>query len=230
MRALLTDNGRQFTSRLLKQLAEVYGIKRLFSAPYHPRGNAIVESYMRTLKGALKLCVESFKADWDFALQAAALAYRVTPHLVTGFSPYFLVTGQEAVLPLSREWSEPALSATGATWLEALWKCRAIVLRDHRAVADANAKAVRAQGTGLTEGAIVALKRTSEDKKGEGKMAPAFAGPFRVTRVFPTGVTVEVCCEITGTVHTVNRARLKLLQAAPEHFPSMPTLPKPRFR
>ena len=103
MRALLSDNGRQFTARLLRQLTDKYGIKRIFASPYNPRGNSIVESYMRSLKSSLKLCIEVFRSDWDFALQAAALAYRATPHTVTGLSPYFLVTGQEVVLPLSRE-------------------------------------------------------------------------------------------------------------------------------
>ena len=100
MRALLTDNGRQFTARLLQQLTDVYGIKHIYSSPYNSRGNSGVESYVRTLKITLKLCTQAFQADWDVALQAAALAYRAAPHTVTGHTPFFLVTGQEVVLPL----------------------------------------------------------------------------------------------------------------------------------
>ena len=48
MRALLTDNKRQFTARLLQQLTDVYGIKHIYSSPYNPRGNSVAESYMRT--------------------------------------------------------------------------------------------------------------------------------------------------------------------------------------
>ena len=33
MRALLPDNGRQFTARLLQQLTDVYGIKHIYSSP-----------------------------------------------------------------------------------------------------------------------------------------------------------------------------------------------------
>lgn len=105
---------------------------------------------MRSLKGTLKLCLESFGANQDFASQAAALAYRATAHAVTGYSPYFCVTAQGAVLPpLSHEWNEPAVCLTGATWLNALWKSRLAVLRDHRAAAEANAKAAQQRGTGL---------------------------------------------------------------------------------
>ena len=119
----MTDNGRQFTDRL-PQLADIYGIKHIYNSPYNPRGNCVVEYYMRTLKTMLKhlhsLCTQAFQADWDVAIQAAALVYRATPHTVTGHTPFLLVTGQEVVLPLSREWHKPALCPLGVTWLEAL--------------------------------------------------------------------------------------------------------------
>ena len=89
MRALLKDNRRQFTARLLQQLTDVYGIKHIYSSPDNPRGNSVVEPYMRTLKTTIKLRTQAFRTDWDVALQAAALAYRVTPR-----TP-FLVTGHK---------------------------------------------------------------------------------------------------------------------------------------
>ena len=101
MRALLTDNGRQFTARLLQRLTDVYGIKRIYSSPYNPRDNSVVESYMRTLKTTLKLCTQALQTDWDVVLRAAALAYRAAPHTVTGHTPFFLVTGQEVVCGMS---------------------------------------------------------------------------------------------------------------------------------
>ena len=110
-RALLTDNRRQFTAqaRFLQQLTDVYGIKHIYSSPYKPRGNSVLESYMRTLKTTLKWCTQAFQEDWDVALQTAAMVYRATPHTMTGHTPFFLVTGQEVALPLSREWHGPAL-------------------------------------------------------------------------------------------------------------------------
>ena len=70
---------------------------------------------MRILNTTLRLCTEAFQTDWDVALQAAALAYRATPHTATEYSPFSLVTGQEVVLPLSREWHEPQLCPLGVT-------------------------------------------------------------------------------------------------------------------
>ena len=116
MRALLTDNGSQFTARLLQQLTDICGIKHIYSSPYNPRGNSVVGAFMLILKITLKLLTQAFQTDWNVALQAAALAYRATPHTATGRTPFVLVTGQEVVLPLSTEWHEPALCPLGVTW------------------------------------------------------------------------------------------------------------------
>ena len=99
----------------LEQLTDAYGIKHIYSSPYNPRGNSVVESYMRTLKITPTLCTQAFQTDWYVALQAAALAYRATPHTVTRHTPFLLVIGQEVVLPLSREWHKPALCPLGVT-------------------------------------------------------------------------------------------------------------------
>ena len=158
MRALLTDNGRQFTARPLQQLTDVYGIKRTYSSPYNPRGNSVVECYMLSLKTTLTLCTQAFQADWAVALQAAALAHRATPLTVTGHTPSFLVTDQEVVLPLSREWHELALCPLGVTWLEALWQCRVEVMKAHDLVADENARAQTSETSRLRPGGHVALR------------------------------------------------------------------------
>ena len=117
-----------------------------------------MKSYMRALKTTLKLCMQAFQANWDVALQAAALAYRAAPHTVTEHTPFFLVTGQEVVLPLSREWHEPALCALGVTWLEAHWKWRVEVTKAHELVAHENARAWTSETSRLRPGNHVALR------------------------------------------------------------------------
>ena len=152
MGAFLTDDGRQFTVRVLQQFTDVYGIKHIYSSPYKLRSNFVVESYMRTLKITLKLCTQAFRTNWDVTLQAAALAYRATPNTVTGHTPFFFVTGQEIVLPLSREWHEPASCLLGLTWLEALWRCRLEVIKARELAADENTRAQTSEISRLRPG------------------------------------------------------------------------------
>ena len=145
--------------------------------PYNPRGNSVVESYMRTLKTTLKLCAQAFQTDWDVALQAVALAYRATPHTVTGHTPFFLVAGQKVVLPLSREWHQPALCPLGVAWLDALWRCRVEVIKAHELAADENARAQTFQTSRLRPGNHVALRLTKAERQTEGTFSRLFTGP-----------------------------------------------------
>ena len=51
---IVTDNGREFTNTISKTLQEIHGCKLLFSAPYHPQTNGLVESTHKAIKQSLK--------------------------------------------------------------------------------------------------------------------------------------------------------------------------------
>ena len=210
MRAVLTDNGRQFTARLLQQLTDVCGIKHIYSSPYNPRGNSVVGSYVHSLKTTLKLGTQAFQTDWYVALQAAALAYRATPHTLTGHTPFFLMTCREVALPLSRGWHEPALCPLGVTSLEALWRCRVEVIKAHELAADENARAQASETSRLHPGNFVAFRLTKAERQAEGKFSPLFKGLYVIVNVKPAGVTADIRCLATGHMATVKRCRLKV--------------------
>ncbi|KAL8441242.1 hypothetical protein Emag_007338 [Eimeria magna] len=168
---------------------------------------------MRSLKTTLRLCLQHFRQEWDIVLPAAALAYRCTPHSVTRFSPFFLVTGQELVLPLSRQWTEPVLHPSGARWPHALCRCRLAVLRSHQRVADANRKLFPEDPHRLEPSMHVALRIPAKERAAQGKFSPAFRGPYVVERGLPTGTPAEIVDPVTGTKLLANRTRLKFLDA-----------------
>jgi len=228
MRVLLTDNGPQFTASVLKQLTEVYGIKKVFSSPYNPAGNSIVESFMRSLKSALVLCIQQSGLEWDRVLAAAEMAYRSTPHLTTKRTPFFLVTGQEMILPLSRQWMEPCLYQMGANWLETLWMCRQQVMAAHAAEAQRRLELFNEHPGGLIEGAWVAvrLNEVERSKYPCMKFAPQYKAPYVITEVCPLRTTFKVKCPITGAEQVVNRSKLKF--CAPPTVNQQVAIPLPR--
>ena len=189
-----------------------------------------MESYMRTLKPSLTLCAHAFQANWDAALQAAALAYRATPNTMMGHAPFFLVACQEVILPLSREWHEPALCPLDVTWLEALWRCRLEVMKAHGLVADKTTRAQISETLRLPPGNHVALRLTKAERQAESKFSPLLKGPYVVVNVKPAGVTADVPCLATGHMATVNRARLKFLEAVPQHALDLKHLPRAVFK
>lgn len=68
-----TDQGRQFESRLFKELSCAMGINHLRTTAYHPQANGIVERLHRQLKSAIK-CHEN--NDWVNQLPIILLGIR----------------------------------------------------------------------------------------------------------------------------------------------------------
>lgn len=54
-KAILSDNGKQFLSKLFQELCEQSGIKHRRTRPYHPQCNGKIERWFRTLKKELRL-------------------------------------------------------------------------------------------------------------------------------------------------------------------------------
>lgn len=77
---LLGDNGTQFMSESVQSMYRTTGVNKVYSSPYHPQGNSVVESYMRTMKKGLAALTSGSGAHWDQRLQAVLFTYNTTPH------------------------------------------------------------------------------------------------------------------------------------------------------
>jgi transposase InsO family protein len=88
LREIVTDQGAQFTSKMVKDLASKYQIKHRKSTPYHPQANGQVESTNKTLEAIMTKTVQLHRKDWSDKLQEAIWAYRITYKNSIGFTPY----------------------------------------------------------------------------------------------------------------------------------------------
>ena len=52
-REIVTNQGSQFTSKLMKELTNKYGIRHCKSSPYHPQANGQVESTNKVLQAIM---------------------------------------------------------------------------------------------------------------------------------------------------------------------------------
>jgi hypothetical protein len=96
---LVFDNATYFSSTLLTEFALDKGIIIRYSANYYPQGNGVAESTNKNLVRILKKTVADNQRNWHNLLHNALWEDRVTPKEAIGNSPYFLVYGQEAILP-----------------------------------------------------------------------------------------------------------------------------------
>lgn len=99
-RGIVTDQGTNLTSKLLKEVYHLLGIKGIRTTPYHPQIDGMVERFNKTLKAMLHKFVESTGADWDQWLPFLLFAYREVPQAITGFSPFDLLYGRHVREPL----------------------------------------------------------------------------------------------------------------------------------
>ena len=83
-------------------LVQEYGIQHHRSSAYRPQTNGAVEAANKNIKRILRKMVETSK-DWSEKLPFALWAYRTSFHTSTGSTPYSLVYGMEAMLPIEIE-------------------------------------------------------------------------------------------------------------------------------
>ena len=97
---ILSDQGTQFTSALMKEVGRLLSVKQLTTTPYHPQCNGLVERFNGRLKTMLKrMCAERPK-DWDRYLDALLFAYREAPQKSLGFTLFELLYGRSVNGPL----------------------------------------------------------------------------------------------------------------------------------
>ena len=97
---IILDNGRQFDSQGFKDFCLNLGIKNQFSSPGHPQVNGQMEVTNRTLLKIIKTKLDEAKGAWPEELPNVLWAYRIMARTPTGETPFKLIYGIEAVIPV----------------------------------------------------------------------------------------------------------------------------------
>ncbi|KAL3992407.1 methyl-CpG-binding domain protein 2 [Sarotherodon galilaeus] len=95
-----SDQGRDFESKLIHDLLRVLGIRKSRTTPYHPQGDPQPERFNRTLLSMLGTLDPKKKQAWNQSISHLVHAYNCTQNEATGYSPYLLMFGREARLPV----------------------------------------------------------------------------------------------------------------------------------
>ena len=96
----LVIDGRLENKGLVKEFTRLYGIKRVQVSAYHPPANGMIERGHRPIVEALARMTDGGIKNWVANLPAVLLADRTTVHGPTGRTPFWVIYGREAVLPI----------------------------------------------------------------------------------------------------------------------------------
>lgn len=111
---ILTDQGTQFTSNLMKNLCSKLNISKLQASSKHPQTNSKAERFIRFLSNALSLNSSKDQSNWDEELESCLFAYRTTINEMISETPFFLIYGRDAVLPSDLLFGLPVSSSEEA--------------------------------------------------------------------------------------------------------------------
>jgi hypothetical protein len=75
-------------------------IKQYFAIVEHPRSNRQVESANKVILTSLRKRFEKVGASWTENLYQVLWSYRTTPHSTIGKTPFRMVYGSDAVIPV----------------------------------------------------------------------------------------------------------------------------------
>jgi hypothetical protein len=101
--SIIMDNVAKFIGKKFLKLCDDYHIRVDWAAVAHPRTNGQVERVngmiLQGFKPRIFNRLKKFAGRWVAELPAVLWSLRMTPSRVTGFTPFFMVYGSEAVLP-----------------------------------------------------------------------------------------------------------------------------------
>ncbi|XP_052190043.1 uncharacterized protein LOC127799867 [Diospyros lotus] len=110
-RVINTDHGKQFDCDSFRNFCKGLDIQLRISSVAYPQANGQVEVSNRTILHGLKTRLEGAKGAWVDELPTVLWAYRTTSRVSTGETPFNLVYGTEALIPVEISCRSPRLDA-----------------------------------------------------------------------------------------------------------------------
>lgn len=230
--AIISDRDPRFTSRMWRALwYELLKTKLRMSTSYHPQSDGQTERMNRTLEEVLRSYVNDKQNDWDNHLAAVELAYNTSVNESTGFSPFYLSYGVNAVLPVDQALASiKSCDNVKATEFVTQWESDMQKAKESMKLAQQRQSLYADQSRRAVEyrpGDQVMLT-TSNIKSKAGKLNPRYIGPYRVLSV-KSPVNIELELPKSMRIHPiVHISKVKPYQPADEgNFPEREQIERP---
>jgi hypothetical protein len=196
---IITDHGSHFRNFMMSELTKKLGLRHDSSTPYYLQANGQVKEINKVLITMIRRMIGIHKTSWNTMLFSALWAYQTSIKSATGFTPFRLVYGMEAILPieceiLSLNLVVELLPNTSAEVERLLYLMRLDeTCRDATLVIESQKKRVKAhydkhvKPRVFYEGDLFLLYEQDKDVLGAGKFKPMWHGPYIVSKVLEKG-------------------------------------------
>lgn len=209
-RQLLTDQGSNFVSRLMKDVYNLLGIDKRQTTPYHPACNGAVERLNQTASKLLSHYVSRDQQDWDLWIPFAVFSYNTAVHESSGDSPFYLLYGRDpdtpnAVVDGQRRVPYGSLDDYRAELTSRLQVAHDVTAEALREAADKRKRRfdTRARAVPFRVGDRVYLECVQVKAGLARKLTPKWKGPYRIVeQLSPVNFRIrEIAGASTAVVH-----------------------------
>ena len=193
-RVLVADHGKQFDCDSFRSFCEGLHIRLSLSSVAYHQANGQAENSNKTILNGLKTRLDKVKGAWVDELPSILWAYRTTSRVSTGETPFNLVYGTEALIPVEiglgslrmAEFNEEANSEALRENLDLIEEhrekaCNRLELYHRRIAKYYNS---RVKGRIMAQGDLVLRKSAITNAlKEEGKFRANWEGPYRIRAI-----------------------------------------------
>jgi hypothetical protein len=195
---VLTDNGKEFTSPFFATVLDKYGVQHVFSTPYKPSSNGLVERVNRTVSELLRCLGEDNPSCWVDNLAKVVVAYNHSWHSKLKMSPSDYLLRSSHKIKSTQVFPKP----TPEYW-----------------------RVGHPSFSPFKVGELILKKIHHLGHSTINKFKPRYEGPFRIVKTNPNSVTyvIETIDSSTKKQCKVHHSQLKLWMEAPTYLQEHPS-------
>lgn len=185
---VVTDKGRMFESREFASWIKDLGCDLHSITPEMHHANGQVERYVRTVLNMIRIEVNHRGSPWSKVLWKLQLVINITKQKSTRVSPLNLLIGVDATTPvirsLIRDVAMPDSSVNRESTRELTRSRAQQLLKENQSSQDERVNQNRSEPRQFNVNDLVFVIKYSQVT---GKLDPGMRGPYKVTKVLPSG-------------------------------------------
>ena len=224
---IISDRDTRFTSNFWRSLWGMTGTTLSMSTAYHPQTDGQTERMNRTLEDMLRAYASDEQDMWDEKLITLEIAYNNSEQASTGYSPFYLNSGQHPNLPIGTAMTSTneSTNPTANDFIQEMHKSLEKAKENLKKAQEKQTKYANhhRRDVRFKVGDQVLLSTANlRNELSAPKLAHRYIGPFEICQVI-SDVTYKLILPDTMRIHPVfHVSKLKPCVENTNDFPNRP--------